>query len=38
MGKSVLQIYVKDLKLSKRDYIDLVRKMVDLFDEMVKKA
>jgi len=34
----VLQIYVKDLKLSKRDYIDLVRKMVDLFDEMVKKA
>jgi len=29
---------VKDLKLSKRDYVDLVRKMVDLFDEMVKKA
>jgi hypothetical protein len=38
IGKSVLQVYVKDLKLSKRDYMDMVRKMVDLYDEMVKKA
>ncbi|CDW83624.1 UNKNOWN [Stylonychia lemnae] len=37
-GNTVQQVYVKDLKLSKRDYMDMVRKMVDLYDEMIKKA
>lgn len=36
--KRILQVYVKDLLQAERDYIDMVRKMVDLYDEMIKKA
>jgi hypothetical protein len=32
------QVYLKDLCVNSKDYIDIARKMGDLYDEMVKKA
>lgn len=32
------QVYLKDLCVNSKDYLDIARKMGDLYDEMVKKA
>jgi hypothetical protein len=36
--KKNTQVFLKDLLHYSKDYIDMARKMGDLFDEMVKKA
>lgn len=32
------QLFLKDLCVNSKDYIDIARKMADLYDDMVKKA
>jgi len=32
------QVYLKDLCINNKDYIDIARKMADIYEEMVKKA
>lgn len=36
--KQFSQVFLKDLLVNSKDYLDIARKMADLYDEMVKKA